>query len=302
MANKVSVLHKRHFRKNVFLLTMLVIPVIHFFVFWLYVNVDSFIIAFQNTKGDSVGLANFKWFFTNLTSDRPAVDMGLAIRNSVLAWGFNLLVETPIALIISYFFYKKICGYKIYRVILYLPSILSAVVMTTVFKSFIRSDGPLDMIVRAFGGNPIPKFLHDSRYAMGTILIYNLWSGFGINLILFTGAMERIPKDVIEYALLDGVKPFKEVTRIIIPLIWPILSTTMLLGVVGIFNAGGPVLLFTRGEYDTMTVPFSMFQQIYFYGQVNRAAAIGCVFTLIGVPIVLASRWILSKIQGTEEY
>lgn len=295
-------LKSRKMKKNLFLCTMLAIPVLHFFVFWLYVNIDSFTMAFQNAQGDFVGWANYKWYFTNLTSDRPAVDMLEALGNSVLAWAFNLCVETPIALIISYFFYKKIAGYKLYRVILYLPSILSAVVMTSVFKSVIRSGGPLDTILQKLGAEPIPKLLYDSRYAMKTILVYNLWSGFGVNLILFTGAMERIPKDVVEYGLLDGLTPAKELLRITIPLIWPIISTTLLLSVSNIFSSGGPILLFTKGEYGTMTIAYSMFQQYYFYGQLTRAAAIGTIFTVVGVPIVLFSRWLLSKIQGTEEY
>ena len=294
--------HTRRFRKNLFLCIMLAIPVIHFFVFWLYVHVSAFTMAFQNIRGDFIGWDNFKWYFRNLTSDRPSVNMLEAIRNTFIFWSFNLVVEMPIALVISYFFYKKIWGYKIYRVLLYLPSILSSVIMVAVFKSFIRSGGPLDEIVQKLGGNPVPKFLYDSRYAIPTILVYNLWSGFGSSLILFTGSMERIPRDVVEYAILDGIKPFKELIHIIIPLIWPMISTKLILSVSGLFTSSGPILLFTKGEYGTMTVAYSMFQQVYFYNQTTRAAAIGIIFTLVGVPLVLISRFILAKVKSTEEY
>ncbi len=288
--------------KNLFLCVMLAVPVVHFFVFWLYVNVDSFVLAFENVKGDFVGFDNFKWYFENLTSDRPTVDMGEALLNTVTFWLFSVLVEGPISIVISYLVYKKIKGYAFFRVITYLPCIIGSIVMVAVFKSFIRSGGPLDTIVQKLGGEPIPKYLYDSRYAMKAMLVYNLWNGFGTSIILYAGAMERIPKDVVEYALLDGVTPVKEIIHITFPLIWPTWSTMFILSIGSIFTSGGPTLLMTGGEWGTMTVAYSMFQQVYFYNQVTRAAAIGTIFTLIGVPLVLFSRWLLGKIRATEEY
>ena len=293
---------KRRIQKNLFLTVMLAIPVIHFFVFWLYLNINSFVLAFQNAKGDFVGWANFQWFWENLTSDRPALDMGIAIKNTVIFWLFGTFVEGPIAIAISYFVYKRIRGYNAFRVITYLPCIIGSMVMVAVYKSFIRSEGPLDIIVQTLGGEPIPKFLYDSRYALGATLVYNLWNGFGTSIILYSGAMERIPKEVVDYAYLDGVTPWKEVVHITFPLIWPTWSMMFILSVGDIFTAGGPTLLLTGGNYETMTISFAMFQQVYFYDQVTRAAAIGSIFTLIGVPLVLFSRWLLSKIRTTEEY
>ena len=293
---------QRRLKKNLFLVTMLAIPVLHFFVFWLYLNVNSFVLAFKNLVGDWVGWANFKWYFNNLLSDSPAVNMQEAIRNTIIFWLFGFLVESPLSILISYFFYKRIRGYKAYKIITYLPCIIGTAVMVAAFKGFIRSEGPLDAIVQWFGGNPVPKFLYDSRYAMGTILFYNLWSGFGINLILYSGAMERIPKEVVEYAMLDGITPIKEILHITFPLIWSTWSITFILSIGNIFTSSGPILLMTGGEYGTMTIAYSMYQQVYFYKQITRAAAIGSFFTLLGVPLVMFSRWVVNKIRTPEEY
>ena len=294
--------NQRKKQKNLFLITMLAIPVLHFFVFWLYLNINSFVLAFKNLLGYWVVFANFEWYFRNLFYDTPSVNMAEAIRNTVTFWLFGFLVESPISIIISYFFYKKIKGYKAYKIITYLPCIIGTAVMVAVFKGFIRSGGPLDEIIQTLGGNPVPKFLYDSRYAMKTMLIYNLWSGFGINLILYSGAMERIPKEVVEYALLDGVTPIQEIIHITFPLIWPTWSMCFILSVGNLFTSSGPTLLMTGGEWGTMTIAYSMYQQVYFYKQVTRAAAIGTIFTLLGVPLVLFSRWLVNKIREPEEY
>lgn len=300
---KTVTFNQRKLKKNLFLVACLTIPVLHWFVFWLYININSFVLSFQNLTGDWVGWNNFKWYFTNLTSANPSVDMALAIRNTLLSWLFSLFVGSPLCLAFSYFFYKKIAGYKVYRIISYLPSIIGSMVMVSAFKGVIRSGGPLDEIVQSLGGDPLPKLLYDSRYAFTTCLIYDLWDGFGIGLILYSGAMSRIPQEVVEYAHLDGVNAWQEFTRITFPLIWPTWSMKFILGIGDLFTASsGPVFLLTGGAYGTINISFSMFQQVFYYQQVNRAATIGSLFTLLGVPLVLFSRWVLNKIRKPEEY
>lgn len=293
---------RRNTKKNLFVFGMLIIPIIHFFVFWLYVNVDSILLAFRDVTGSWNDFGHFKWYFSNLVSDRPYVNMAEALRNTLIFWSWNVFLELPLALVISYFIFKKIRGGYFFKVMLYLPAIVSAVIMTTAFKNVIAVGGPLDQMIKNLFNHEIPMLLYDSRYAMPTLLGYNLWTGFGVNIILFTGAMTRIPEETFESAKIDGITPFKELTQIILPLIWPVFSTVIILSVAGIFSASGPILLFTQGEYGTMTISYSIFQQYFEYNQINRAAAIGLIFTVMGIPIIIFSRWLLSKWGEDIEY
>lgn len=65
-----------------------------------------------------------------------------------------------------------------------------------------------------------------------------------MNIILFSGAMNRIPESVIEYGKIDGAKPMREMFQIVLPMIAPALGTIMLLSCVSVFGASGPILLF----------------------------------------------------------
>ena len=114
--------------------------------------------------------------------------------------------------------------------------------------------------------------------------------------------MKRIPREIFESAALDGISMWRELISIIVPLIWPILTTMIILAVSGIFGASGPILLFTNGEYGTMTIGFSMYQQYKVYNQIARAAAIGLVYTIVGLPLVFITRWAAGKIGGEYEY
>lgn len=292
--------NSRKFKSTLFVFCMLAFPVIHFFVFWLWANIDSVFLAFQNNIGEWVWFENIKWVFESF-SKNPYLNMTEALKNTLIFFFWNLVVEMPIAVLLAYLFYKKMPGSIVFTVCLYLPCLISETVMTAVFKSFVGVDGPFALLLKSVGKNWTYPFASD-KTALPAILVYNIWTGYGLNIILFRGAMSRIPKELFEVASLDGATSKVELTQIIIPLIWPTLSTMLILAVAGIFSASGPILLFTKGEYGTMTIGFSMFMQYKEYNNVVRATAIGLIFTLIGIPLVFLSRWAVNKIGGEYEY
>ena len=84
--------------------------------------------------------------------------------------------------------------------------------------------------------------------------------------------------------------------------VWPTLSTMILMSSIGVFTADGPLLLFTQGQYKTMTLNFWIFGMTTGIGAVTDyeyASAVGLIFTILGLPIVFA----VNKILGvTKEY
>lgn len=287
--------------QRIYILATLAFPAVHFVVFWLWVNLDSLVMPFQNNIGEFIGFTNFKWIFTTFIGGNANLNMLEATKNTLIFFFWNLIVEMPIAVVLAYVFFKKIPGSKFFTIVLYLPSILSATVMTTVYKNFVGSDGPFSILWSALGKEWIYPITHEPT-AIPSMLAYNLWTGYGLNIILFCSAMRRVPKEIFESAALDGITMRQELTKIIIPLIWPTLSTMLILAFIGIFGADGPILLFTNGEYGTMTIGFAMYQQYKVFNQVARAAAIGYVYTVVGLPLVFFCRWLTGKMGGEYEY
>ena len=287
-------------RKRLFIISMLTVPAVHFIVFWVWVNLDSILLVFQNNIGEWVGLTNIKWVFNGFTNN-PYLDMTEAMRNTLIFFAWNFFVETPIAVVLAYIFFKKLPGRKFFTVCLYLPSIITTTVMVSVFKSAISVDGPISALWQTMG--KIWTYpLTNEKTSMITLLVYQLWTGYGLNIILFHSAMKRIHREIFEAAAMDGITTFKELTHIILPLIWPTVSAMLIVSVAGIFGTQGPILLFTNGDYGTMTISHAMYLQYKEYGNVPRAAAIGLIFTVIGLPLVFFSRWCTNKIGGEYEY
>ena len=109
-----------------FILLFLAVPVANFLVFWLYVNFDSILLAFQIPQSNGTiewGLDNFRRFFSEFSGENPV--MLTALKNTMIFFFSNLFVVLPVSLLLCYFLYKKVAGYKAFRFIFYLPSILS---------------------------------------------------------------------------------------------------------------------------------------------------------------------------------
>ena len=112
--------------------------------------------------------------------------------------------------------------------------------------------------------------------------------------------MKRIPVSLMESAELDGCPMFRSLIEIILPLIWPTISTLIILNCTSIFSASGPILLFTKGLYETTTIGYWIFDMVYNFNNYNIVSAAGLFFTCIGVPFILLIRWLIDKIPTAE--
>ncbi len=293
--------------KYLFVGSMVFLAVVNFVIFYCAVNVNSIMLAFKEFIGYSetgkelyrFSWHNFEILFKQLRD--PASDILPALKNTIIFFVSNTLVMLPLCYFVSYFLYKKIFGFRVFRVVFFIPSILSAVVLVTVFKEMIKTDGPLSKMLLIFGYK-MPSLLTSPLTAKWVIVAYTMWTGFGVNVILYQGAMSRIPDSVIEAGELDGVTSFGELFRIITPMMWPTLSTTIILSLTGIFTASGPILLFTEGKYDTFTISYWIYSQVTFSKSYEYPSATGLFFTAIGLPIVLTVRYFINKVYDDVEY
>ena len=295
----------KKYKQTMLIVCMLALPFIQWLVFWLYVNLSSIMLAFQDQRTGVWTNKNFLTFWESLTS--PYGEIKIAVRNTMYYFLSSLFIIMPISVIIAYFIYKRILFYKGFRIIFYLPAIISAVAMVTSFSNFIDPRGPLGEIAGWFGLSvPDVGLLGQNSTATATIVVYSIWTGFCTNILLFGGAMTRIPIDVLESARLEGCGPMRELVQLIFPLIWSSVSTLIVFAFTGIFNSSGPILLFTNGAFETTTINFWIFKQVYGTGAVggsgsyNLVSCAGLCFTLVGVPIILFIRWLLERVPTVE--
>ena len=306
MYNLIDTNKKKDVGAYIFIITMLCVPIVAFLFFYVYINFNSILMAFQKPRNDGSGmfdwsLYNFEKVFQQFSSTEE--DLLSYLLNTVIFFVTDTFVSMPLSLVICYFIYKKIAGYQAFRTIIYLPVIITSTIIATLFKGMIEAGGPLQMLCGRWGIDPPKTFVNSEEYALKTILTFVIYSGLGGRFVLFGGAMNSIDPSIIDAGKIDGAGPFRELVSIIVPCIWPTLATMLLLCSTGIFTASGPSLLFDKGQYGSMTISYWIYDITSGAGgageSVELASAIGLVFTILGLPIVL----VVKKLTGiTEEH
>ena len=125
--------------KLLFYIAVMALPCLQFVIFWVCVNINSILLAFrdyhQNTNSFTFyGFENFK----NVISDLKNVEHLIpAIKNSAIVYVCGILISTPLSVIFSYYLYKKKLMHKTFKTILFLPHILSALVVVLLYKKYL---------------------------------------------------------------------------------------------------------------------------------------------------------------------
>lgn len=292
---------KKRRKELIFITVMLAYPLLQFIVTWAFVNVNSIILAFQNITIEGqksfAGFANFLEVFTRAGST-PTM-WGFKIPNIVLillnslSYSFTtIFISLPLALIASYFLSKKMPLANVFRFIFFLPNIISIVALIFAFRMQLDSNaGLIYQILKSIGIT-----INTTQWPSTTIIVlcYCVWAGLGYNVLLLSGAIGRIPKELFESAEMDGAGSFKEFTKIMIPMIWPTIVTLIVLGMTSILTLYLQPVLF---EYDfTDTIAGTIFNGVKLgENQYPYYSALGLLFSFIFAPLILLIRKLISK-------
>lgn len=284
-------------RRTFFIIGMLSLPILQFVVFFIYVNINTIAMSFQDLRPNAeagFSLVNYRNFIFDLRSNSRFL---YALRNSFL-FGLNDLFLLFVSLILAYFFYKKIRWTPFFRIIFFLPSIISIVIFITAYQNMFNM-GVIDTVLRAVGFKKLPDwFANTSPWLTPLIMLYCLWVGTGYNVLIMGGAMSNLPEDVMEYSRLEGVGYVNEFFRVVIPMIWPTVMVGVLGSITVMFTLFLQVDLMTvNGGTDgqAMTIAY-MINGFVKSRDLGRASTYGVIFTVIAIPIIVVIRKGLDKL------
>lgn len=292
--------------KYFFIFCMLFLCVVHWLIFYVAVNSDSILMAFKEFVGYGEdnseiyvwSLGNFRKFWQEMTyTGWAAASFKAALKNTLFLFFLGNSVAIPMTFFVSYYLYKKMPGTSSFVWILYLPSVLSSVVLVTIFKNMIDANGLVSAISIAMGKGAVTELLKSEKYAKWMVLLYICWTGFPGSYVIVTAAMRRIPEEIIESARLDGVNPYSEFFYIVFPMIWPTVQIILLQKVAGVLSADGPILLLTGGSYDTYTIGYWYYDQVILSHSYEYPSAVGLILTCIVAPMALLVKKLTNKIE-----
>lgn len=290
---------KRWNKKWVFYICAVSWSVVQFLVFYVFVNFNSILLSFREMnyykhEWQFAGLKNFKQVFDNFSQLSYMRD---AFKNTFMIFGIHLLTMF-VPIVLSYYIFKKYPMHELFKVFLFLPSVVSSIVLVLCYKYFVEVAIPdLSEIIfhremKGLLSNPDTKW--------GTLIFYSVWIGMGGSFLLYLGAVSGISDSILEAGELDGVNPIQEFVYIVFPMIYPTFVTFMITGFATIFT--NQLNLFTfygeKAEYAYYTVGYLIYAQVRTaaISEYPYYAALGLVLTAIAVPLCLGTKWLLNKI------
>lgn len=245
-------------------------------------------ISFFKTDGvtaEFVGFNNYVRIFTD-----PLV-------GEVFLVNLRFLISVPLILLAStlcgVLLYERVMGWKLFRVVFFIPSVLSTAVIGLMFKATFAYNGPINAVIVAAGGEPI-SFFSTASLGISVIILALVWSGFGYGALIILAGLSAIEKDVYDAADMDGAGWWQRLWYITLPQIRRVLmfvsiinvlyTFTSLFGFVFVMTAGGP-------GYSTTTLDYLIFQKAFSSADMGAGAALAIVvFLLIGLLTLLQAR------------
>lgn len=304
MNNKmVSKTLDRKKKKLIFYTLMIAYPLLQFCIFYIGVNINSVLLAFKEynygISGGSAGysFAGFKQFALCLEKFQTEPALSASIGNSLITYLISTVVSSSLALFFAFYIHNKKFAATFFRLILFLPSVISPLVMAIMFNNF--AEEALPMLLEQWFGIDCPPLLSDPSIRFGTLQFYSVWVGFGTSVLLYNSSMAAIDVSVLEAAKLDGAVGFKEFLYVVFPLIFSTFSTFFIVGVATIFTNQLNLYSFFGDQASASIYTFGY----YLYKYTARASisdypwlsAMGLMMTVVAVVLTFTVKWLLKK-------
>ncbi|MFJ6386910.1 carbohydrate ABC transporter permease [Streptomyces sp. NPDC091972] len=235
------------------------------------------------TQGTPVGWDNYTAVFT---------DSGLraALLHSLVLLFFYAVLPVCVGLLLAGSMSRiRVYGLTVFRAVLFLPQILSSVVVAVAWRNLLAVDGPVNTALKAVGlGRFATSWLGDFDTALPSVGVIGAWVEYGLCMVLFLSGIVAIDRSTYEAARLDGAGPVREFFAITLPALRPQISIALILTVTFALRNFDLIWNTTRGGPGTTTTVPSLYvyQDAFQNRMLGRASALAVVLTVVILAVV----------------
>ncbi len=259
-----------------FLLPAFVLLAVFFFIPF----IDTILLSFKDFSTDIynpqfIGFSNYiqlfksKEFYTTLT-------------NTFLFLIMVVPILAILPLIVAIFINQKIKWVNIYKILIYLPVIISIVVVAIAFKWLYAQQGILNYLAELFGLSAI-GWLTDTKFALLSVAIVTIYKGIGYYMMIYISALIGVPKDLYEAADIDGASEIKKHLTVTIPKIMPTIALVVIISSISALKVFTEIYVMTKGGplNSTKTIVYYIYERAFENLDLSMASAASVVLLFI---------------------
>ncbi|MGA5147569.1 carbohydrate ABC transporter permease [Streptomyces griseoincarnatus] len=243
---------------------------------------------------DWVGLNNYRLILTD-----PAFHDVLWHNGLILV--LSLAVQGPLAIGLALLLNRRIRGRSTIRVLVFVPYIISEVIVGTGWSLMLQSDGAVNGLLRAIGlGSLEADWISDPDLAIWTLMAVITWKYLGFAVILMLAGLQSIPDEIFEAAQIDGASYWQIQRRITVPLLGPTIRIWAFLSIIGSLQLFDLVYIiwgqYVSGTAGTSTMAIYMLAQGRNAGNYGYGSAVAVVMFVISLAVALIyQRFVLRR-------
>ncbi|HNT04557.1 MAG TPA: ABC transporter permease subunit [Bacillota bacterium] len=269
-----------------------------------YLPMFGIVIAFKDYnyakgfwKSDWVGFNNFEYLFNSKAAF-------LITRNTILYNVAFIVIAATVAVVLAIIFNELLNRRisKFYQSVMFLPYFFSWVVISYLVFALLSSDmGFVNKILISNGMQPVEWYV-DPRFWPLIIILVNTWKWTGYDSIIYLAAIIGFDKSLYEAAAVDGASRFQQITKVMVPMLMPVITVLTLIKVGRIFFTDfGLFFNIPRNSgplYDvTNVIETYVFRALRQTGDIGMASAAGFYQAVVGFIVVMTANYIVRKID-----
>ena len=296
----------RTVKKKIFYYSMMFLPILQILICYFYINISSFALAFKEFFAGSDGLLDYTWTLSNFEGVFTILtERSHLIWNSLVGTFFKLVICVGIGVFFSFYIYKNKIGSNFFKVILFLPQIVSVTIFALLF-SYICEDVYIN-IVMSFGKEMPTGLFKNPDTAFTMVIIFNVWIGFGNIILIMTGTMSGINESLVESMQLDGANLVQEFFYLTLPLVYPTLTIFVITDLSALFTSSLQLFTFFEASApsDIQTFGYVFVRDVKYSSYLGKAdqgflsysqlSALGLTFSALTITVITALKVVLKK-------
>lgn len=285
-------------KEKTFNLVFILPALILFLIFNFYPLIRTFQLSFFQWNGIDkemifVGFAQYK----DILFNNPA--FWKSMLNAGYITLLALTLQNGLALLLALLVNRQIRGENIYRVIFFLPPVLSGIVIGLIWKFVYDGNfGILNHWLIALGFDNFKDFawLSETKTALSSVAVVHMWRGFGYGFIILLAGLQTIPNELYEAAEVDGADKWQQFKHITFPCMIPVFTVVTILTILGTMQIFDLIYSMTRGGPAGYThVPITKIYEYMSNGEFGYSTAMAVLFGIVLLIVSFGQLYVSKK-------
>jgi len=273
-----------------FILPALVVLTVFFFIpFFQTIGLSFYDYSNSIYNPNFIGIENY----TNILHSGIFYKvMGNTFLFLILAVPFLVIFPLFLAILIN----QKIRGITLYKILIYLPVIVSIVVAAIAFKWLYAQEGILNYFVTMFGLKPI-GWLTDSRFSLLSVAIVTIWKGVGYYMMIYLAALMSVPQELYEACDIDGANFLQKHLTVTIPQILPTMALVSTISIISAMKVFVEIYVMTKGGplNSSKTIVYYIYERAFENLDLGYASALAVVLLVFIMIFSLINIFVFEK-------